>query len=138
MFRFNKTIIREPTVCASLKLQYWCQLKYFVIEISVVWPLNIRSCWYVYRAQRRVRLQCLTLQSHYALCTIHVHIGRTERDMIKKVYWSSCRVTVIPPSPSLIIFHSFTVHLDIIKSFIRSTNAKLNCFLILKFTLKFT
>jgi len=33
MFRFNKTIIREPTVCASLKLQYWCQLKYFVIEL---------------------------------------------------------------------------------------------------------
>jgi len=26
MFRFNKTIIREPTVCASLKLQYWRQL----------------------------------------------------------------------------------------------------------------
>jgi len=33
MFRFNKTIIREPTVCASLKLQYWRQLKYFVIEL---------------------------------------------------------------------------------------------------------
>jgi len=33
MFRFNETIIREPTVCASLKLQYWSQLKYFVIEI---------------------------------------------------------------------------------------------------------
>ena len=32
MFRFNKTIIREPTLCASLKLQYWRQLKYFVIE----------------------------------------------------------------------------------------------------------
>jgi hypothetical protein len=30
MFQFNSTIIREPTVCASLKLQYWCQLKYFV------------------------------------------------------------------------------------------------------------
>ena len=30
MFRFNQTIIREPTVCASLKLQYWRQLKYFV------------------------------------------------------------------------------------------------------------
>jgi hypothetical protein len=25
MFRFNKTIIREPMVCASLKLQYWRQ-----------------------------------------------------------------------------------------------------------------
>ena len=37
MFRFNKTIIREPTVCASLKLQYWRQLKYFVIELC-------RSC----------------------------------------------------------------------------------------------
>jgi hypothetical protein len=33
MFRFNKTIIREPTMCASLKLQYWRQLKYFVIEL---------------------------------------------------------------------------------------------------------
>jgi hypothetical protein len=33
MFRFNKTIIREPTVCVSLKLQYWRQLKYFVIEL---------------------------------------------------------------------------------------------------------
>jgi len=33
MFRFNKNIIREPTVCASLKLQYWRQLKYFVIEL---------------------------------------------------------------------------------------------------------
>jgi hypothetical protein len=35
MFRYNKTIIREPTVCASLKLQYWRQLKYFVIEMFV-------------------------------------------------------------------------------------------------------
>jgi hypothetical protein len=33
MFRFNQTIIREPIVCASLKLQYWRQLKYFVIEL---------------------------------------------------------------------------------------------------------
>jgi hypothetical protein len=33
MFRFNKTIIREPTVCASLKLQYWCPLKYYVIKL---------------------------------------------------------------------------------------------------------
>jgi hypothetical protein len=33
MFRFNKTIIREPTVCASLKSQYWRQLKYYVIEL---------------------------------------------------------------------------------------------------------
>jgi len=24
-FRFNWTIIREPAVCASLKLQYWRQ-----------------------------------------------------------------------------------------------------------------
>jgi len=31
MFRFNRTIIREPTVCASLK--YWRQLKYVVIEL---------------------------------------------------------------------------------------------------------
>jgi hypothetical protein len=33
MFRFNQTTIREPKVCASLKLQYWRQLKYFVIEL---------------------------------------------------------------------------------------------------------
>jgi len=33
MFRFNITVIREPTVCASLKLQYWRQLKYFVNEV---------------------------------------------------------------------------------------------------------
>jgi hypothetical protein len=33
MFRFNKNIIGEPMVCASLKLQYWCHLKYFVIEL---------------------------------------------------------------------------------------------------------
>ena len=33
MFWFNQIIIREPTVCASLKLQYWSQLKYFVIEV---------------------------------------------------------------------------------------------------------
>jgi hypothetical protein len=33
MFRFNQTIIREPTICGSLKLQYWCQLKYWVIEL---------------------------------------------------------------------------------------------------------
>jgi hypothetical protein len=34
MFRFNKTIIRELAVCASLKLPYWCQLIYFVIELG--------------------------------------------------------------------------------------------------------
>jgi hypothetical protein len=33
MFQFNKTIIREPTACALLKLQYWRQLKYFVIKL---------------------------------------------------------------------------------------------------------
>ena len=36
MFRFNQTIIREHTVCASLKLQYWRKLKYFVIELCRV------------------------------------------------------------------------------------------------------
>jgi len=55
MFRFNKTIIRKPTVYASLKLQYWCQLKYFVIELfGRVARMLIQSCWYVYRAQCRV------------------------------------------------------------------------------------
>ena len=33
MIRFNKTIIRGPTVRASLKLQFWCRLIYFVIEL---------------------------------------------------------------------------------------------------------
>ena len=33
MFQFNYTIIREPAVCASLKLQYCCQLKYFVFKL---------------------------------------------------------------------------------------------------------
>jgi len=33
MFRFNQTIVKEPTVCVSLKLRYWHQLKYFVIEL---------------------------------------------------------------------------------------------------------
>jgi hypothetical protein len=33
MFWFNQTIVREPTVYASLKLQYWRQLKYFVVEL---------------------------------------------------------------------------------------------------------
>ena len=33
MFRFNGNINREPTACALLKLQYWRQLKYFVIEL---------------------------------------------------------------------------------------------------------
>jgi len=36
MFRFNKTIITEPMVCALLKLQYWRQLKYFVIELMPI------------------------------------------------------------------------------------------------------
>jgi hypothetical protein len=40
MFRFNPTIIRELTVCASLKLQYWCQLKLkhvgaFIVNLNV-------------------------------------------------------------------------------------------------------
>ena len=29
MFRFNKSNIRDPTVCALLMLLYWHQLKYF-------------------------------------------------------------------------------------------------------------
>jgi hypothetical protein len=44
MFRFNQTIIREPTVCASLKLQYWCQLKYFVIELFADGLQNPPEC----------------------------------------------------------------------------------------------
>jgi len=33
MFWFDETIIREPVVCALLKSQHWCQLKYFVIKV---------------------------------------------------------------------------------------------------------
>ena len=35
-------------------------------------------------------------------------------------------------------FHSCTVQFDVIKSFIRPTNAQLNCFKMIKFTLRFT
>jgi hypothetical protein len=49
MFRFNKTIIREPTVCVSLKSQYWRQLKYFVIELSG----RVAAYLFVYRAPCR-------------------------------------------------------------------------------------
>ena len=43
MFRFNKIIIKESTVCDSLKLQYWCQLKYFVIELFVLVATRLNS-----------------------------------------------------------------------------------------------
>ena len=33
MFRLNQTIIKRPKVRALLQLQYWCQLKYFVIKL---------------------------------------------------------------------------------------------------------
>jgi hypothetical protein len=33
MFQFNKTIIREPTMCALLKLKYWRKLNYFFIKM---------------------------------------------------------------------------------------------------------
>jgi hypothetical protein len=61
MFRFNKTIIREPTVCASLKLQYWRQLKYFVIELFA----RVATFY-------SVLLVCVsrTVQSETLLCTI--------------------------------------------------------------------
>jgi hypothetical protein len=32
-FGFNKFIIREHAVCASIKLRFWCQLIYFVIKL---------------------------------------------------------------------------------------------------------
>ena len=32
-FGLTKPFIREPTVCASLKLQYWRRLKCFVLEV---------------------------------------------------------------------------------------------------------
>jgi len=42
------------------------------------------------------------------------------------------------PGTFFFFFHSCAVHLEFSKSFIRPTNAQLNCFKILKFTLKFT
>jgi hypothetical protein len=66
MFRFNKTIIREPTMCASLKLQYWRQLKYFVIEL-----FGRVATYY------SVLLVCesCTVKSETALCMIHIPTG---------------------------------------------------------------
>jgi len=37
MFRFNKTIIREPTVCTSRKLQYWRQLTLILLTWRKWW-----------------------------------------------------------------------------------------------------
>jgi len=66
MFRFNQTIIREPMVCTSLKLQYWRQLKYFVIELFV----RVAA----YYSVLLVCVSC-TVQSETALCTIHISTG---------------------------------------------------------------
>jgi hypothetical protein len=70
MFRFNKNIIREPTVCASLKLRYWRQLKYFVIELL--------GRVAAYNSVLLVCVSC-TVQSetvsHSALCTVHIPTG---------------------------------------------------------------
>jgi len=71
MFRFNQTIIREPAVCASLKLQYWRQLKYFVIELFG----RVAACyWCLYRCT--VQSETVRTQSHSALC-IDTHTNRT-------------------------------------------------------------
>jgi hypothetical protein len=66
MFRFNKNITREPTVCASIKLQYWRQLKYFVIELfgRVI----------AYYSVLLVCVSC-TVQSETAQCPIHIPTG---------------------------------------------------------------
>ena len=57
MFRFKNTIFREPKVCASLKLQYWRQLKYFVIELfgRVATYCSVLLVCVSCRAQCRVR-----------------------------------------------------------------------------------
>jgi len=64
MFRFNKSIIREPTVCASLKLQYWRQLKYFVIEL-----FGRVASYY------SVLLVCVLCTVQSVLCTIYIPTG---------------------------------------------------------------
>jgi hypothetical protein len=33
MFRFKQIIVRDLTVCVWLKLHYWSQLIYFIIEL---------------------------------------------------------------------------------------------------------
>jgi len=53
MFRFNQTIIREPTVCASLKLQYWRQLKYFVIKLFG----RVAVCYSVLLVRQQIGLE---------------------------------------------------------------------------------
>jgi ribosomal protein S26 len=60
MFWFNQTIIIEPAVCATLKLQYWCQLKYYVIKLFG----RVAACV-------SCAVQNETLQSHSALRMIH-------------------------------------------------------------------
>jgi len=63
-------------------------------------------------------------------------------------YYSVNEVSYIPPTPTPPIcncicifphyFHSCTMHLDTIKSFVYPTDAQLDCSKMLKFTLKFT
>ena len=61
-------------------------------------------------------------------CTTHLHQGELTCPLLKTTY---CYTAII------YFFHSCTVHFDVIKSFICPTNAQLNCFKMLKFTIRF-
>jgi hypothetical protein len=81
MFRLNQTIIRKPTVCAPLMLQYWRQLKYFVVELfgrvaacesSIVGLCNVHSaeCDSLHWHMNPVLLVCvLCTVQNVTLCT---------------------------------------------------------------------
>jgi hypothetical protein len=83
MFRFNQTIIMEPTVCASLKLQYWRQLKYLVIELSGhvaahdSSPVGVFVSCTVHSETVKINVYWFTAHCH-SLCTVHdTHTNRT-------------------------------------------------------------
>jgi hypothetical protein len=67
MFRFNKTIIREPMVCTSLKLQYWRQLKYFAIKLVG----RVAAYYSVCKVRKKKRKQ--SHQVHLISCSTFQH-----------------------------------------------------------------
>jgi hypothetical protein len=46
-----------------------------------------------FRKKKLLNLKCVSSFSN--LCEIFLTVGRTERDIIENVYWSSCKVPVI-------------------------------------------
>jgi len=73
MFRFNETIIRELAACASLKLQYWCQLIYCVIKLfGRVAVYESSPVLFVYR--------CTVQNETVSFCTVHRYTHNTGLD----------------------------------------------------------